>query len=224
MTDSRYGEQVKVSRRGRCLRRTSAALISYLRRIRNIGEKRAKLLIDRFGAERVLDAIDEEPAAAFRRVGLNPFRAQEAAASWNELRTIRRLHLLLAPHGLAYLAKRISDEYPNTAHRVITENPYELTRVFGVGFKVADRIARADAESVDAIPGRVSAALVYALSEAEGRAGSTCLPSGSCWRQRATCSASCRMRTRSSSWSTTATSCATATGSTARRPGSSSRN
>ena len=119
-----------------------------------------------------------EPAAAFRRVGLNPFRAEEAAASWNELRTIRRLHLLLAPHGLAYLAKRISDEYPNTAHRVITENPYELTRVFGVGFKVADRIARAHAESVDAIPGRVSAALVYALSEAEGRGGSTCLPVG----------------------------------------------
>ena len=89
----------------------------------------------------MLDAIDEEPAAAFRRVGLNPFRAQEAASSWNDLRTIRRLHMLLAPHGLAYLAKRISDEYPSTAYHVITENPYELTRVFGVGFKVADRIA-----------------------------------------------------------------------------------
>ena len=99
-------------------------------------------------------------------------------SSWNELRTIRRLHLLLAPHGLAYLAKRISDEYPNTAHRVITENPYELTRLFGVGFKVADRIARAHADSVESIPGRISAALIYALSEAEGRGGSTCLPVG----------------------------------------------
>ncbi len=178
VTDSRYGEQVKVSEARPLAPETSAALISYLRRIRNIGEKRAKLLIDRLGSDRVLDAIDEEPAAAFRRVGLNPHRAQEAAASWNELRTIRRLHLLLAPHGLAYLAKRISDEYPNTAHRVITENPYELTRVFGVGFRVADRIARAGAESVDVIPGRVPAALVYALSEAEGRSGSTCLPSG----------------------------------------------
>ncbi len=178
VTDSRYGEQVRVSAARPLPPEDSAALTSYLRRIKNIGEKRAKLLIDRFGTEHVLDAIDEEPGAAFRRVGLNPFRAQEAAASWNELRTVRRLHLLLAPHGLAYLAKRISDEYPNTAHRVITENPYELTRVFGVGFRVADRIARAGAESVDAIPGRVSAALVYALSETEGRSGSTCLPSG----------------------------------------------
>ena len=178
VTDSRYGEQVQVTEARPLPPEDGAALVSYLRRIKNIGEKRAQRLIDRYGAEHVLDAIDEEPAAAFRRVGLNPFRAQEAAASWNELRTIRRLHLLLAPHGLAYLAKRISDEYPNTAHRVITENPYELTRVFGVGFKVADRIARAGAESPDAIPGRVSAAIVYALSEAEGRAGSTCLPVG----------------------------------------------
>jgi exodeoxyribonuclease V alpha subunit len=179
VTDSRYGDQVQVTEARPLPPEDRAALISYLRRIRNIGEARAKKLIDRYGAEHVLDAIDEEPAAAFRRVGLNPFRAEEAAASWNELRTIRRLHLLLAPHGLAYLAKRISDEYPNTAHHVITENPYELTRVFGVGFKVADRIARATHPgAVDAIPGRVSAALVFALSEAEGRAGSTCLPIG----------------------------------------------
>jgi exodeoxyribonuclease V alpha subunit len=178
VTDSRYGEQVQVAEARPLPPEDGASLVSYLRRIKNIGEKRAQRLIDRYGAERVLDAIDDEPGEAFRRVGLNPFRAQEAAASWNELRTIRRLHLLLAPHGLAYLAKRISDEYPNTAHRVITENPYELTRVFGVGFRVADRIARAGAESPDAIPGRVSAAIVYALSEAEGRAGNTCLPVG----------------------------------------------
>jgi exodeoxyribonuclease V alpha subunit len=178
ITDSRYGEQVQVSAARPLPPEDRAALISYLRRIRNIGDARARKLIDLYGSEKVLDAIDEEPASAFRRVGLNPFRAEEAAGSWNELRTLRQLHLLLAPYGLAYLAKRISDEYPNTARRVILENPYELTRVFGVGFKVADRIARAHAYSVEQIPGRVSAALIYALSEAEGRGGSTCLPIG----------------------------------------------
>jgi exodeoxyribonuclease V alpha subunit len=176
VTDSRYGDQVKVDQARPLPPEDGAALVSYLRRIKNIGEKRAKLLVERYGADEVLDAIDAEPAVAFRRVGLNPFRAEEAASSWNDLRTIRRLHLLLAPHGLAYLAKRISDEYPSTAYRVITENPYELTRVFGVGFKVADRIARASTNPGEAIPGREGAALVYALSEAEGRGGSTCLP------------------------------------------------
>jgi len=190
VSDSRYGDQVKVSEARPLPPSDSATLIAYLRRIPNIGEKRAQTLVQRFGEGQVLDAIDSEPAAAFRQVGLNPFRAEEAAHSWNELRTTRRLHMLLAPHGLAYLVKRISDEYPSTAYRVVTENPYELTRVFGVGFKVADRIARAgvaeagrtDAgdrvDSVDAIPGRTTAALVYTLAEAEGRAGSTCLPLG----------------------------------------------
>jgi exodeoxyribonuclease V alpha subunit len=178
VTDSRFGEQVKVDEARPLPPEDGAALVSYLRRIKNIGEKRAKLLVDRYGADEVLDAIDAEPAVAFRRVGLNPFRAQEAASSWNDLRTIRRLHLLLAQHGLAYLAKRISDEYPSTAYNVIKENPYELTRVFGVGFKVADRIARGNAVPGESITGRVGAALIYALSEAEGRGGSTCLPVG----------------------------------------------
>ncbi len=180
VSDSRYGDQVKVSEAQPLAPRDSAAIIGYLRRIRNIGEKRAQALVKRFGEAEVFDAIDREPAAAFRGVGLNPFRAEEAAHSWNELRATRRLHMLLAPHGLAYLVKRLSDQYPATAHRVVTENPYELTRVYGVGFRVADRIAhaaRADrgAEGEE-IPGRVSAALVHTLSEAEGRGGSTCLP------------------------------------------------
>jgi exodeoxyribonuclease V alpha subunit len=178
VSDRRYGEQVKVTQADPIPPDDRDALVSYLRRIRNIGQARAQRLIDRYGTEHLLDAIDAEPAAAFRRAGLSAFRAQEAAASWNELRTLRRLHMLLAPHGLAYLARRISEQYPSSAYQVITQNPYELTRVFGVGFRVADRIARAGASSLESIPGRVSAALVYALAEAEARAGSTCLPSG----------------------------------------------
>jgi exodeoxyribonuclease V alpha subunit len=83
--------------------------------------------------------------------------------------------MMLAPHGLGYLVKRINDEYGATAHRVVTSNPYELTRVFGVGFAIADRIARAGALSVHEIAGRPRAAIVHLLSEAE-RNGSTCLP------------------------------------------------
>ncbi|HTW11742.1 MAG TPA: AAA family ATPase [Solirubrobacteraceae bacterium] len=182
VSDSRYGEQVKVSEARPLAPSDKDGIVTYLRRIRNIGETRAKRLVERFGEEHVLDAIDREPAAAFRHAGLNPQRAAAAAESWNELRATRQLHMLLAPHGLAYLAKRIADQYPATAYHVVSENPYELTRVFGVGFRVADRIARAsagrDAADFDSTPGRISAAIVYALTDAEGRAGNTCLPLG----------------------------------------------
>ncbi len=139
-----------------------------------MGRKRAQALIDHHGPDNALDAIDRDPAAAFRAVGLSWTRAAEAAASWHALRVTRQLHLLLAPHGLSYLVARIHEEYGATAHRVLATNPYELTRVFGVGFAIADRIALVTGCSRDN-PGRTRAALVHLLSEAE-RSGSTCLP------------------------------------------------
>ena len=82
-------------------------------------------------------------AAAFRVAGLNPRRTNEAIKSWNALRSTRALHLMLAPHGLAWLVPRIANEYGDRAHDVVRRRPYELTSVFGVGFQTADTIARA---------------------------------------------------------------------------------
>jgi exodeoxyribonuclease V alpha subunit len=175
VTDSRYGPQVKVSEARPLAPTDAAALTSYLRKVTHVGRKRAEALIEHHGPASVLDVIDRDPAGAFRSVGLSTHRANEAAASWHELRVTRQLHLLLAPHGLGYLVGRIHTEYGATAQRVINENPYELTRVFGVGFVVADRIARANLGDIRNIPGRPRAAIIHLLSEAE-KSGSTCLP------------------------------------------------
>jgi exodeoxyribonuclease V alpha subunit len=81
---------------------------------------------------------------------------------------------MLAPHGLGYLVKRISEHYGSTAHHVVSQNPYELTSVFGVGFLIADRIAGAVGAQGDSVQ-RTRAGALHVLSEAE-RSGSTCLP------------------------------------------------
>jgi exodeoxyribonuclease V alpha subunit len=172
--DPKFGEQIKVAEALPLPPTDEKALVAYLRRIKHVGEKRAESLLATFGTDGVLDAIDREPASAFRRVGLSPFRAQEAAASWHALRVTRQLHLLLAPHGLAYLVGRIHASFGPTAHRVLAANPYELTRVFGVGFALADRIARATLPPGAEVPGRPRAAVVHLLAEAE-RNGSTCM-------------------------------------------------
>ena len=178
VTDSRYGEQVKVSQARPLPPSDADAVGAYLRRVKHVGRKRAQALIDRHGAEQTLEVIDRDPAAAFGAVGLTRHRAQEAAGSWQSMRVTRQLHLLLAPYGLAYLVARICTEYPHNAHRVVTENPYELTRVFGVGFRIADRIARGGAASLEELPERPRAGIVHVLAEAESRSGSTCLPLG----------------------------------------------
>jgi exodeoxyribonuclease V alpha subunit len=178
--DSRYGEQVKVSQAHPLPPSDAEALGSYLRRVKHVGRKRAESLIVRYGADSVLDTIDRDPAGAFRAAGLSGRRAREAADSWNKLRVTRQLHLMLAPYGLGYLVQRIAERYGPTALQIVAKRPYELTSVFGVGFVLADRIARGAAssgEGVQAIPGRARAGLVHLLSEAE-RNGSTCMAIG----------------------------------------------
>ena len=172
--DRRYGLQIKVTE-ARPLPPTDVeTVIAYLRRVKHVGAKRAGAHGDRYGLAHVLDAIDHDPEGAFAAVGLRHRRAEEAAASWADLRVMRQLHLLLAPHGLGYLVTRISDHYGPTAHRVVLEHPYELTSVFGVGFLIADRIARAGGAPIDGRE-RIRAGVLHTLTEAE-RSGSTCMP------------------------------------------------
>jgi exodeoxyribonuclease V alpha subunit len=174
VNDSRYGPQVKVSEARPLPPEDPATLAGYLQRIKHVGARRAADLVQRFGVEQVLDAIDRDPVHAFGQVGLRAARAQEAAESWQKLRVTRRLHLLLAPHGLAYLASRIHEHYGDGAHALITRDPYQLTSMFGVGFVIADRIARASGTPPDSAQ-RERAAVMHALAEAE-RGGSACLP------------------------------------------------
>jgi exodeoxyribonuclease V alpha subunit len=174
--DSRYGMQVKVSAAQPLppSDEDADAVIAYLHRVKHVGAKRASRLVERYGPAGVFEAIDDDPHAAFRAAGLRGAAITDAIHSWERLRVTRRLHLLLAPHGLAYLAPRIREAYGDSAHRVVCEQPYELTSVFSVGFLIADRIARLLGVAPDS-PQRTRAAVLHVLSEAE-RDGSTCLP------------------------------------------------
>ena len=171
--DRRYGLQVKVATAEPLAPTGDDALLAYLKRVRHVGGSRATRLLDLYG-ETVLEDIDRDPRAAFRRLGLGPGRITEAIKSWDGLRSSRALHLLLAPHGLAWLVARIEKHYGSRAHRVVRERPYDLTSVFGVGFQTADTIARSLDVAADS-PARTRAGVLHVLSEAE-RAGSTCLP------------------------------------------------
>ena len=171
--DRRFGMQVKVATAEPLAPSGDAALTAYLRRVKHVGGRRAGRLLERYGDE-VLDEIDRDPQAAFRSIGMSAARTEQAVRSWNALRSTRALHLLLAPHGLAWLVPRIAKHYGDRAHDVVRRRPYELTSVFGVGFHTADRIARAGDIAADS-PARTRAGVLHVLAEAE-KDGSTCLP------------------------------------------------
>ena len=88
-------------------------------------------------------------------------------------------------------------QYGDRAHRVVRERPYELTSVFGVGFRSRTR-SPAPAASAPDSPARTRAGVVHVLAEAE-RDGSTCLPVGRARRRgRRRCSAPGRRTPRCS--------------------------
>jgi exodeoxyribonuclease V alpha subunit len=172
--DPRYGEQVKVTQALPIDPGDAESLAIFLRSVKHIGPRRADRLLEHFPPPQTLQAIDADPGGAFSTAGLPRRALTEAVTSWEDLRARRNLHLLLAPHGLAYLTGRLTQAYGDGAARVVRERPYELTSVFGVGFSTADRIARGLGLPPDD-PERARAGAVHLLSEAE-RGGSTCLP------------------------------------------------
>src|SRR3990170_2075373 len=80
--DRRFGLQVRVATAEPLPPSGDAALAAYLKRVRHVGAGRAGQLLHRHG-DGVLEAIDHDPHGAFRAVGLNPRRTNEAVKSWN---------------------------------------------------------------------------------------------------------------------------------------------
>ena len=132
--DSRYGMQVKVSE-ARPLPPTDVESVTmYLRRVKHVGAKRAAKLIERYGAHAVLDAIDADPHAAFAGGGAAPRRGAT--------RRPRRGSGCASRAGCICCSRRTGSltwcrgsrtPTATSAHRVVSERPYELTSVFGVG-------------------------------------------------------------------------------------------
>ena len=148
----------------------------YLRTIPGIGAARAARLVELHG-DAVFEAIDADPEATFRELpGLGEVKAAKAAQAWVERRSQRRLYSLLAPHGLARYTAEIIGTHGERAVEVVTEDPYSLTSLHGVGFASADRFALGLGIDPSA-PERQQAAAVHALSEAEQN-GHTHLPIG----------------------------------------------
>lgn len=148
--------------------------LKYLTTIKRIGKRRARQLVDRYGAS-VLDTIDADPEGAFRTLPRMNERAVAAAVqSWRDRRALRDLYVLLAPHGAGWLAGPLHERYGSDAVLMVRDDPYRLAEEHGVGFHTADAIARAHGVPSNA-PSRYRAAVVHALGEAESR-GHTFLP------------------------------------------------
>lgn len=171
----RHGLQLSVDEASPIVPSDEAGLVSFIESVRHLGRARALQLVDRFGADRVIGALDDDPEAALAALGGMSARARsEAAASWRERAAVRELYVLLAQHGETRALPRVLAHFGTGALTTLRRDPYAATAAAGIGFKTADAIARSLGIAPDS-PRRAHAALVHVLDEA-AEEGAVCLP------------------------------------------------
>ena len=164
----RFGRQFQVESYTIVTPTTAEGIRRYLASglVKGIGPVMAKRLTDRFGAE-TLEIIENQPERLSEVEGFGPGRIAKLRARWVEQREIRRVLIFLQEYGISPgLAGKIYKHYGDQSILLVKENPYRLaSEVFGIGFKTADRIARAMGMDLNSVK-RAEAGILYVLDEA----------------------------------------------------------
>ncbi len=165
--DRKYGRQFRVESYRTRSPETLLGIERYLGSgmIPGIGPELAKRLVGHFGLE-TLSVIETDPDRLIEVDGIGPARARRVAESWVEQRDIQDVMVFLRGHGVstAY-AVRIYRRYGKDAVGVVRRNPYRLAiDIWGIGFKIADGIARSLGIDVRS-PERLEAGVLHVLGE-----------------------------------------------------------
>ncbi len=163
-----YGRQFKAER----VEQTLPASIDGIRRylgsglIKGIGPATADRIVAAFG-DQTLVVIDTTPQRLREVAGIGAKRVAQIRDAWAEQKAIRDVMVALQSFGVSTgLAVKIYKQYEAASLQVVKTDPYRLARdIVGIGFKTADKIARAIGLPADS-PARLVAGLEYALNEA----------------------------------------------------------
>jgi len=163
-----FGKQFEVRDHTTVLPATIQGIRRYLGSglIKGIGPKMAARIVAHFDLD-TLRVIEEEPARLIEVPGLGPKRTAMIGRPWEEQKAIKEVMLFLQGVGVSTsIAVRIYKTYKDASISVVKNEPYKLAGdVWGIGFKTADKIARALGIPHDS-PQRVKAGLQFTLSEA----------------------------------------------------------
>ncbi len=163
----KHGMQFTVETCEQALPATAMGIQRYLGSglVKGIGPRLAERIVERFGVE-TLDVIERRPELLREVADIGPKRLRLIADAWNEQKQVKEIMLFLHSHGVSTnLAVKIYKQYAEQSLPVVQADPYRLARdIHGVGFKTADKLARALGLPLDH-PSRLEAALVYVLNQ-----------------------------------------------------------
>ncbi|MEA4845816.1 MAG: ATP-dependent RecD-like DNA helicase [Clostridiaceae bacterium] len=139
-----YGNQFKVETYTTVTPATVNGIEKYLASglIPGIGPHIAGKMVERFGLD-TLDIIQYNPDRLIEVDGIGQKKAAKISEAFQEQKELRDIMIFLEQYGIgAAYAVRIYKTYGANTINEIKENPYKLADdIFGIGFKMADRIA-----------------------------------------------------------------------------------
>lgn len=163
----KWGEQFKAENYQILTPSSISGLIKFLSSglIKGIGPELARRIVDRFG-DKTLEIISREPEKMAEVVGIGEKKIGSIVESWKEHKEKSHVLIKLQELGLTLkTAMKIYKEYGNNSLKVIKEDPYQLADdIFGIGFKIADRIALSSGIDPRS-PLRVKAYILYLMSK-----------------------------------------------------------
>jgi exodeoxyribonuclease V alpha subunit len=180
----RYGWQIQVTQVQRLAPGSLAGIEKYLASgvIKGIGERTAKRIVARFGAD-TFDVLANEPEKLAALRGISLKMAQRFSESFHAQGEQRSAILFLQEYGISpNMAMRIYKKYKEETVELVRTNPFRLADdIDGIGFKTADGIARRMGCEPHASE-RISAGVRFILWEASNE-GHVYLPQSELIRQ-----------------------------------------
>ena len=172
-----YGEQFKIETYAVKPPEDEESVERYLGSgaIKGIGTALAARIVRHFHAD-TFRIIEDEPERLAEIKGISERKAREIAQQVYEKRDMRKAMIFLQQFGITTaLAVKIFEKYGQRMYEVLQNNPYQLADdIHGVGFRIADEIARKAGVSADS-EYRVKSAISYVLLQA-GNEGHIYLP------------------------------------------------
>ena len=145
--------------------------------IKGFTKKLSAELIEHFGAEQLVEILDNDIEKLLEFNGIKEKRLKKIQASWKQFRSMRRLGEFLSPFDvspalLTTIATAMKDV--DEPCQKIKDNPYILTNINSIGFKRADELALKMGVAKEN-EGRISSAMDYVLLNYCEAQGNSCI-------------------------------------------------
>ncbi len=174
-----YGQQLKIETCEDIPPEDEKSVERYLASgaIKGIGAALASRIVRRFKAD-TLRIIEQEPERLAEIKGISQRMAMEISDNVTAKRDMRNAMMFLQDYGISMaLSAKIYNQYGASFYTIMKENPYRLADdIAGVGFRIADEIARKAGIEADS-DFRIKSGIMYTLLQATGN-GHIYLPQG----------------------------------------------